>query len=389
VVPAPREIEGACLVKTYCAASEELKLCEVVDFYGILSWDPDSAVFASDGMATDMFHEEALQGPSARVPRLHCVFFERVSAAPQPLPQQIPQLQQQTPALRQLALDWLASTLHGDRLAAEYVLLHSLSRIYSRSQSMFLLGKLSLNLLRTRDQANFDVAGRMFPLLEQLLPCVVPLALTIETLSKGPFFPSKDYSSNRLRWGTLQLAAETQLLIDETTLAPGKLPALGVHNINALQQLISHQTIPYDFQFYQQPFDTSLRTLVISDGKSLFPADCTVPLAPQPDAPVAAEPSATDLEACRAYFALARYTDEYSVPEDVAKKIETDFVEMRAQDSSVSPENLNTWMQLARLRTASMGEKHLSYEQWQYVQKMEQERSARLVAEGSQTTPAQ
>jgi Mini-chromosome maintenance replisome factor len=49
-------------------------------------------------------------------------------------------------ASKQLALDHITKALGGDTLAAEYVLLAVLSRLYNREEESLLLGSLSVNL---------------------------------------------------------------------------------------------------------------------------------------------------------------------------------------------------------------------------------------------------
>jgi len=41
------------------------------------------------------------------------------------------------------------------------------------------------------------------------------------------FTPKKDYSTNRLQSGLLQLSAQTHLIVDETAMQPGRLEANG------------------------------------------------------------------------------------------------------------------------------------------------------------------
>jgi len=124
------------------------------------------------------------------------------------------------------------------------------------------LGKLSLNLCRT-DAFPAQVADSLQHVLEALLPRVISNKLTLQGLSSKPMFPSKDYSSNRLRYGLLQACEETELFLDQTTLDGGQLSTIGVTNIARISSIMTQQKLEYDFQFYQQGFDTDMRYVSI------------------------------------------------------------------------------------------------------------------------------
>jgi hypothetical protein len=53
------------------------------------------------------------------------------------------------------------------------------------------------------------------------------LPMTLDNMNKGKFVPCKDYSTNRLKSGILQLSAQTHLVIDETALTAGQLDVNG------------------------------------------------------------------------------------------------------------------------------------------------------------------
>ena len=63
-----------------------------------------------------------------------------------------------------------------------------------------------------------------------LLPKVCFLPLTISTLNTVDFVPRKDYTTNRLNTGILQLSDGSHLVVDETALETGKLEAQGLYN---------------------------------------------------------------------------------------------------------------------------------------------------------------
>lgn len=379
-VPAPKEVPGACLVKLYDADAAELKICDVVEFYGVLSFDPVLAPFA-DG-EVDLQQEEMLQAPNATVPRLHCLAYRKLTpeaaAYVEPTEQVVAQLAPELAGIRSATVETLAAALGGDRLAAEYLLLHLISSVHTRTPTM-LLGKFALNLCRGEEAREVDLVGPLRRLLESLLPRCLTVPLTLKSLSAEAMYPVKDYSSNRLRPGVLQCAARTQLVVDQTCLEGGELKTLGVTNVARLSNVISQQRLEYDFQFYQQAFETDAQTLVISDGKGLFPVDAHVYLRPT-QAPADCGKiglAEAKLSAMRRYLAAARCA-EYGVTEAVAKMIEEDFIAARAADPTVSAETLSHWMQVARLVALSSGGGELTKGHWEHARGLERERLSRM-----------
>jgi hypothetical protein len=105
--------------------------------------------------------------------------------------------------------------------------------------------------------------------LDSLTVHSVNLPLTIDGLNKTKFTP-KSISEN-LEAGVLQLLDGTVLLVDETTLDEGQLVDPGVRNFQALQNLIQHQTLTYEFPYSQYDFDTDISVLSLSFSKSMLP----------------------------------------------------------------------------------------------------------------------
>jgi len=81
----------------------------------------------------------------------------------------------------------------------------------------------------------------------------------------------KDYETNKLVSGVLQLAPHTHLVLDETRLQQGKLEANGVHAVQHLAHLINNQELKCDFQYYQIDYHANIPVLVLSEGRSMLP----------------------------------------------------------------------------------------------------------------------
>lgn len=105
--------------------------------------------------------------------------------------------------------------------------------------------------------------------LSSVLPRFVTLSLTIPSLNATPFFPRSVDES--LQSGALQLPAGTAVLVDESALGEGTLKDAGVRNVHALTKVINEQTLGYVFPFSSFEFETDLKVIVLSRGKSLLP----------------------------------------------------------------------------------------------------------------------
>eukprot|EP00961_Rhodomonas_salina_P225410 3047616-Rhodomonas_salina.2 len=205
------------------------------------------------------------------------------------------------------------------------------------------------------------------PLLETiklLLPAVGHLPMTTKNLGEKLMVPRKDYDTETLHSGALQLAPGTQLVVDQTVMEPGQLsetgvrpccdaalgvmdargcaeltaaprsdmvcllhdacnalppnapkthtllsPNAAVRNMSALQALTTHQLLPFDFSFYNVEFPMDVGILVASEGKPLIHVDCVVKLLP--DAQQASHPPLQQqdpdvLELCQTLVGMAK-----------------------------------------------------------------------------------
>lgn len=169
-------------------------------------------------------------------------------------------------------LKLLTQFMFGDKVAAHYILLHLVSNVYGRVAGE-ILGKFSINLTcqSIPKEILVDHIKKFYNLIELLVPDSSYLPLTIENFNKKTFVPKKDYKTNRLQPGLLQLPKHTHLILDETKLESGKLDQAGCLAVADLSELIKSQEISYDFQFYKIPFHTNIPVIILSEGKSMLP----------------------------------------------------------------------------------------------------------------------
>ncbi|KAL0964232.1 hypothetical protein UPYG_G00321140 [Umbra pygmaea] len=382
--PLPGERGPACLVKVY-EDLDSFKLNDTLEVYGILSVNPLLSVLGEEKETSALLldptetmetpeEQRAHDPPASLVPRLHMLYARPLKHNNPLLPCGSTEEQSafvssflvEMASVRAELLAYLTHVLLGDGLAAEYLLLHLISSVYAR-RDVLPLGKFALNL--SGCPPNSSYTERLYQIIQDLVPCSYRLSMSLHNMNSLRLVPKKDYVANRLVSGALQLARNTSLVLDETQLEQGQLDASGVRNITALGNLISWQKVDYDFNYHQMEFPCNINVLITSEGRSLLPSDCLVPLQPLVMPPNLEEYLNTihltsQKNKFRVYLSLARTLD-YSISDEVTKAVEDDFVDMRKDDpQSVTAEDLHRMLVVARLLSLSLGQTALSPEGW-------------------------
>ncbi|XP_072293289.1 mini-chromosome maintenance complex-binding protein [Eucyclogobius newberryi] len=399
--PLPGERGPSCLVKVY-EDWDKFKVNDVLEVYGILSVSPALSALAdekessalldpSDSMETA--EEQRVHCPPASlVPRLHMLHARPLCHNNPLLPPGTPEEHgaflsstlAEFPSVRAELLSYFSHVLLGDALAAEYLVLHLISTVYSR-RDVLPLGKFSLNL--SGCPAANSYSERLYQIVQQLVPSSYYLPMSLQNMNQMRLVPKKDYTANRLLSGALQLSKNTSLFLDETRLEQGQLDTTGVRNVTALGNLISWQKVDYDFNYHQMEFPCNINVLISSEGRSLLPSDCRVPLQPQL-APSQMEErlsglhvpqtSSAQINQFRTYVGLAQLLD-YNISEEMTKFVEDDFVDMRKDDpQSISAEDLHRLLVVARLLSLSVGATALNRESWSKAKHLESLRTSRV-----------
>ncbi|KAL0359119.1 UNVERIFIED_CONTAM: Mini-chromosome maintenance complex-binding protein [Sesamum angustifolium] len=369
-----------CLVKIYDFPESDLKLNDVFEFVGIFTFDPDLTVDRDENdELTDNFCEDALiYLPPTKVPRLHCVVHRKLVGTDF---LSNPQLELTPPCVikevREALLGHLTVVLGNDRVAAQYLLLHLLSRVHARIDSIA-VGKLSLNLT-CFNKESISVFGNHLKLaMESLLPFTQCLSLTVDYLNTVSLAPKKDYRTNRLESGVLQLAEGTHLTIDETSLQTGTLNSVGCENARVLKNMMDLQKVEYDFTYYKMEMAADVQLLILSEGKSnILPADLVLPFRPS-SVDSALGVDGEMLKAWRWYLAAMKSLS-HSIEPHMQKVVEDDLVAARQADRSLGSQEFSRWLTMGRLMSVSFGETCLSMEHWQMVRELERLRKERLL----------
>eukprot|EP00731_Ephydatia_muelleri_P020565 Em0013g292a len=331
---------------------------------------------------------KARSPPPSLVPRLHCILSRLLSHSNPLVTGGSLALLKDSSAVggaRELALSVLTEVLLGDRLAAEYALLHILSSVYGRTE-VLALGSFAVNISQCPllGAQSLSFATSYFSVLQDLVPKCHFLPMTLTNMNTLRFTPKKDYETNRMQSGKLQFSAGTLLVVDETQLSPGRLNEQGVQNLASLCHLCRWQRIHYDFQYYNTEFSCDTPVMVFSEGRSIIKDNCEVPLDPVALAPPGdraikrlTEPQVRTL---REYLGVCREI-QCSLPTELQTVVGNDFVALRRVDPGATADTLHHLLCLARLVSISYGCAEMSADHWRHVGELEQKRKNRLLSQ--------
>ncbi|XP_023291603.2 mini-chromosome maintenance complex-binding protein [Lucilia cuprina] len=389
--PIPERPSKACMIKVY-KDFDTYTLNTVVDVIGFLSVDPS---LDASSMEVDNFEStteiQALNPPPSLIPRLHAIAVHNLPHVNPLMDLRLPMvasnkeninIQVVQKDLRML----LTLCLFNDDLAADYLLSHLISTVYSRCELQS-IGKFSLNICNIPKEALADYTKQLYEILELIIPASHYLPMTLDTMNTAAFVPKKDYETNKLVSGLLQLAPQTHLILDETHMQQGKLEANGVMGIQSIAHLINHQQIKCNFQYYDIDYNVDIPVLVLSEGRSMLPSDISLPLKTNTESIQLITETLkaahhylnqnSRLDQFRRFLTLAK-TSQFSMNPDDTEMIQNDFVEMRKADSVTNADDLHSLLVLSRLLAIAQGKEILDKESWNMAKEMETKRRQRL-----------
>uniref|UniRef100_A0A2P2HXN0 Mini-chromosome maintenance complex-binding protein n=2 Tax=Hirondellea gigas TaxID=1518452 RepID=A0A2P2HXN0_9CRUS len=385
----------ACLVKFYIDSEEnEYGINDLLDVVGVICLNPSLAAMVQDDDSNNvaMINMTDTRGPAARmppslVPRLHAL-ATRVMQHPHPSLPPSPPLPapSEMREARELLRGVLEEACLGDPLAGDYIISNLIGTVYSR-QDLHVLGQYPLNISGiTPVLSTAGFTTKLYQLLQQLTTHSHFLSLTTENINTITFIPKKDYSSNELQSGLLQLPGNTLLVMDETAMEPGQLQTEGLQNLEQVGNVLRNQKCKYDFQFHKIEMDTNINALILSEGRSMLPNECELVLCPQHHDVAAAfdrvqsllNPEA--LTTIRKYISTARLYD-YQLSQQMQEELQNEFVEARQESKdSMTPEKFHELLVLARLVAVSCGEQELTQCVWRSCKILDTKRMDRIKA---------
>lgn len=240
-------------------------------------------------------------------------------------------------AVRSQLINYLSNPLGGDQVAAEYLLLCLLSRVYARPDSSTPLGNLSLNLAlgeAVRGDAIKKFVEELHSTLRMVVPMVADVNLSLQNLNTTRFAPHKNYEQDVLVGGTLQVANGTVVVVDETQLTAGQLNDRGVRNMDVLQALVGKMLLPYDFQYYSMDFPQDVAIVTVSEAKSILPVTVSIPLKPEATFEPIAPATASMVDCFRLFLAVLR-SMTVSLGNEEADMAEKHYVDRRKAKENV------------------------------------------------------
>ncbi|KAG0870480.1 hypothetical protein G6F16_006577 [Rhizopus arrhizus] len=363
---------------------ESIRVGQLVEVIGIRGQD------LQQEEANNEYELESPLHSFSNTPVLHAIAFKNLNHST-PLKAYEVASDYSVEQIRYDLIEYIASVLGGDKLAAEFVLLQLLSRVTTKINGLK-IGHLTINLngfpfyksTKENEPVLFSstnpVSQPLIDVLENLTVHSVNLPLTIQGLNQSKFTPK--CVSESLEAGVLQLVDGTMLLVDETVLDEGQLQDAGVRNFQALQTLIQTQTLGYEFPYSQYDFDTDISILSISSNKSILPNHCSVLLKPTNPLEDSKQDmlklSKEQLVQFRRFIHTAKHAS-YDIPEQVSEYIQESFVNERKKATDTkselpTQEELMLRMSLARLAAVSFGENTLSKERYDYVVELDNQR---------------
>jgi hypothetical protein len=401
------------VVKVYDDAMTAFKVADMVEFIGVFAVDPQ--LHEEGGAGGDDAEYNATHPAPSLVHRLHAITYHRLpvtfplgvpvpvptppsaeevaaakaaakaavkaaeppstqpAAAKPPSPSEqafaavVDRMRPGVVNVRASLLAYMATVLGGDGAAAEMLLALCLSRVRSRVMGS-VIGKFSVNL-----SGHPVTVSEGKPLVAQMLELLLPrtrvVDLANDKMNAERLVPVKNYDTNRLEQGKLQLVAGTPLIVDETRMATGTLNDKGCRNLQAIQTVVNEQKVVYDFMYHHLDFPVDMPTLVLSAAKSLFKTEFRVHLRPTAPLPTLLPPvDDAGLQQWRSYIAAAReLTFDIGDDAEVNKMVEADFVAMRQADAKSSQDDLHLRLTLARLLGVSFFEHTLTVQRWKYA----------------------
>jgi hypothetical protein len=341
-----------------------------------------------------------------QIPRIHALLIRTIPAFQPPREIQTdPKTIEDTEIIREAVVKGLTGVLAGDELAAEYVLLHLISRVHKRINSSgessklsnesaghsSTLGTMPLNLKTQCEESNLPSV--VASVVETLTTKCVGIQLTLQNLNSAAWTPRRPESSPFLTTGLLQISSGTHIVVDETVMEAGSLNEKGLRNLAALQNLIANQQVAYNFEYFdlQQPTDAPV--CIVSTGKSLLSKNVNnlvqllhVPLSSGESVHAMAvqktleEIAAVNVDVLREYIARAKAKEatDFLIPQDMVSRLEEDLADARRKEPDVLTEaDFHTILNVARLLTISHGETTLRPKFWARAMELERQRRHR------------
>lgn len=396
--PVRHDLATACVV-TIVGGKQTFRPGEVIECFGFLDGEED-AMHTGANEESDELESfslwQAFSLPGGLVNRLTAVHSRLFAFHPNNGefgPSQHVDSRQWFESERCFALSLLTEKIFlGDELAAEYFMLHAVSRVLVRSPSMP-VGDVPLYLW-TGASPRHD-ALRNSQEWERLVRLVAPVGCAAIDLEKdrSRLVPVQDHARNVLTSGSFQVAAGTNVIV----FSSGR-EALTPSVEDSLFHILHKQTLKLDFTYFTAETSTDINVLVVSPVKAteqesaVLRVACCVAWQPTLDSSTEeAGQRQRDIESgclrVRNYLQAVRsLTCTFDdVNEEINGAIASDLARMSQihpdrfnRDPVVHNNTVNIIVAFTRLFATTFGRTGVTYEDYSAVLEMERRRCDRL-----------
>ena len=278
---------------------------------------------------------------------------------------------------------------NNDKIASEYLLLFLFSQIFSRLGTKN-VGSFPLNLiLEQKLEKNIcnNIYNNILNIFKKVCLKIIEIKLNTDELNKNMLYPRFDTETEELYPGKLQLSDGTFLLIDEINMNEGKLVETGIKNIGTLKNLIDFQLLNYEYPYNKVEISHDIEMLVVTQkSKSLLysPFLTLLPLiSPEADAnaqsPSTENLTENDFKTIFYYLNFIRYdsyfNDKFSIKDEISTAIQNDYI---SHNKNFKADDFDLVLKLARFHALSYGRNNMTYEDYEYVAYLENERKDRV-----------
>ncbi|CAH8506621.1 unnamed protein product [Heterobilharzia americana] len=405
------------LLRVYNEVQSSLKINDIVEVYGILEFARLSDVLPEDSC-------ESTQKCGEPLSRIHAVIVNQLKHN-NPLVYDtstivtmcsINNYADNIQLVRTKLIQLLTNLFDGDKIVAEYVLLHLVStRLDTDSRYPSYLPALNIhssnsmvttesssshemiNSFETSRQKLFNLYKRLCEFLPKVITNLATVELTVKSLNDGPcLIPIRDMNKGHLNAGRLQLPRGTEILVNETAMDSGQLHTKGIINFQALQSVAINQYLTYDFQFYTQQWDTDVRVIILSIVPSLVKCVMLLPWGlntlEDDDHNNKSQPlnnntgnadddvSESDWNEMRRFLTILGCSNQrYSIDSEIQERINQDFVQWRKEKSTyIEADEFAIMLCLLRFHCLTCGYQSPSLQHWQHIVQLESERRRRV-----------
>jgi hypothetical protein len=279
----------------------------------------------------------------------------------------------------------LLKILKNDKIASDYLLLFLFSQIFSKIGTKN-VGSFPLNIvLDTNNDINKcnDIYSNILSIFTKICLKIKEVKLTTDELNHNLFYPRFEEEIEELSPGKLQLSDGTFLLVDEINMNEGKLVEIGIKNIGALKSLVDFQLLGYEYPYNNIEINHDIEILVITQKtKSILysPFLTVLPTVTSGETSNDSEVlNENDFKFIFYYLNFIRYdssfNDSFVISEEISKSIQKNYIE---NNHNFKADDFDLVLKLSRFHALSHGRNNLTYEDYEYVLYLENQRKQRL-----------